>query len=86
MRQLPWKTFWVRLGSYPVARRFRIKLHQKDLNNALITGKELGVPLPVTALVQQMLGSLMNQGKGDHDHAAIANFIEDMAGITIAEG
>ncbi len=65
---------------------FRVKLHQKDLNNALITGKELGVPLPVTALVQQMLGSLMNQGKGDHDHAAIANFIEDMAGITIAEG
>ena len=64
---------------------FRIKLHQKDLNNALITGKELGVPLPVTALVQQMLGSLMNQGKGDMDHAAIANFIEDMAGITIAE-
>ena len=65
---------------------FRIKLHQKDLNNALITGKELGVPLPVTALVQQMLGSLMNDGKGEMDHAAIANFIEDMAGITIAEG
>ena len=28
---------------------FRIRLHQKDLNNALLTGKELGVPLPVTA-------------------------------------
>jgi len=63
---------------------FRIKLHQKDLNNALITGKELGVPLPVTGLVQQMIGSLMNEGKGESDHAAIANFIEDMAGITIA--
>ena len=65
---------------------FRVKLHQKDLNNALITGKELGVPLPVTALVQQMIGSLMNEGKGDNDHAAIANFIEDMAGTTIAGG
>ena len=65
---------------------FRIRLHQKDLNNALITGKELGVPLPVTALVQQMIGSLMNEGKGDMDHSAIANFIEDMAGVTIAEG
>lgn len=63
---------------------FRLKLHQKDLNNALITGKELGVPLPVTALVQQMIGSLMNEGKGDNDHAAIANFIEDMAATTIA--
>jgi 2-hydroxy-3-oxopropionate reductase len=63
---------------------FRIKLHQKDLHNALLTGKELGVPLPVTSLVQQMIGSLMNDGKGDLDHSAIANFIEDMAGITVS--
>lgn len=63
---------------------FRIKLHQKDLHNALLTGKELGVPLPVTSLVQQMIGSLMNDGKGDLDHSAIANFIEDMAGIAVS--
>jgi 2-hydroxy-3-oxopropionate reductase len=65
---------------------FRIRLHQKDLANALITGKELGVPLPVTALVQQMIGALVNKGKGDADHSAIANFIEEMADITIAGG
>ena len=63
---------------------FRIRLHQKDLHNALLTGKELGVPLPVTGLVQQMLGALMNDGKGDSDHSAIANFIEGMAGISIS--
>jgi 2-hydroxy-3-oxopropionate reductase len=63
---------------------FRIRLHQKDLANALLTGKELGVPLPVTALVQQMIGALVNKGKGDADHSAIANFIEEMADITIA--
>ena len=63
---------------------FRIRLHQKDLHNALLTGKELGVPLPVTALVQQMLGALMNDGKADADHSAIANFIEDMAGTTVS--
>ena len=63
---------------------FRIRLHQKDLHNALLTGKELGVPLPVTSLVQQMLGALMNDGKADADHSAIANFLEDMAGITIS--
>jgi 2-hydroxy-3-oxopropionate reductase len=63
---------------------FRIRLHQKDLNNALLTGKELGVPLPVTALVQQMIGALVNGGKGDSDHSAIANFIEEMAGVKIA--
>ena len=63
---------------------FRLRLHQKDLNNALLTGKELDVPLPVTALVQQMIGALVNRGKGDDDHSAIANFIEEMAGTTVA--
>ena len=62
---------------------FRIRLHQKDLNNALLTGKELGVPLPVTALVQQMIGALVVGGKGDRDHSAIATFIEDMAATKI---
>ena len=62
---------------------FRLELHQKDLQNALLTGKELGVPLPVTSLVQQMIGSLVVNGKGDRDHSAIATFIEDMAGTKI---
>ena len=62
---------------------FRIRLHQKDLANALLTGKELGVPLPVTALVQQMLGALVNNGKGELDHSGIATFIEDMAATKI---
>lgn len=63
---------------------FRVKLHQKDLHNALLTGKELGVPLPVTSLVQQMLGALMSEEKGDLDHSALANVIETMANVTIS--
>ena len=63
---------------------FRIALHHKDLNNAILTAHDLGVSLPVTSLVQQMLVSLMNEGKGAADHSAIANFIEDMAGVKIA--
>ena len=64
---------------------FRIVLHQKDLHNAILTGKDVGVPLMVTAMVQQILGSLINDGKGNSDHSAIANFMEDMAGVTIAD-
>ena len=64
---------------------FRVRLHQKDLHNALLTGKELGVPLPVTGLVQQMLGSLMNDGNADSDHSAIARFLEGMAGVAISD-
>ncbi|MDA1188883.1 MAG: 2-hydroxy-3-oxopropionate reductase [Chloroflexi bacterium] len=63
---------------------FRIKLHQKDLHNALLTGKDLGVSLPVAGLVQQMISSLMTNGKGESDHSAIANFIEDASKTTIS--
>ena len=65
---------------------FRIRLHQKDLQNALLTGKDLGVPLPVTGLVQQMIGALMNKGMGEKDHSGIVRFLEDMAGVEIKKG
>jgi 2-hydroxy-3-oxopropionate reductase len=64
---------------------FRIKLHQKDLNNALMTAKELGVSIPVTGLIQQMITSLVNEGKGELDHSGIATFIENISGIKISE-
>jgi 2-hydroxy-3-oxopropionate reductase len=58
---------------------FRIRLHQKDLRNALLTAESKKVALPLTSLVQQMLMALMNRGSGDLDHSAIFNFIEEMA-------
>ena len=62
---------------------FRINLHQKDLRNALLAAESLKVALPITSLVQQMLVSLINDGKGNLDHSAIATYIEEMAGIEI---
>jgi 2-hydroxy-3-oxopropionate reductase len=62
---------------------FRIRLHQKDLRNALQVAESMKVALPLTGLVQQMLMALMNQGKGDLDHSAIATFIEGLAGIEV---
>ena len=62
---------------------FRIRLHQKDLRNALLAGESLKVGLPLTSLVQQMLMSLMNEGKGDLDHSAIVTFIERMASTEV---
>jgi 2-hydroxy-3-oxopropionate reductase len=49
---------------------FRVRLHQKDLRNVLQTAQELNVPLPVTALLQQMLGALVNEGEAEAEHAA----------------
>jgi 2-hydroxy-3-oxopropionate reductase len=62
---------------------FRIRLHQKDLRNALLAAESLKVPLPLTSLVQQMLMALMNGGKGDLDHSAIVQFLEQAAGAEI---
>jgi 2-hydroxy-3-oxopropionate reductase len=58
---------------------FRIRLHQKDLRNALLTAESKKVALPLTSLVQQILIALMNRGEGDLDHSAIFKFIDDMA-------
>ena len=65
---------------------FRIRLHQKDLRNVLQTAQELNVPLPVTALVQQMLGSLINDGDQDADHAAILHFVEKLSHVEVRKG
>ena len=62
---------------------FRIRLHQKDLRNALLAAESLKVSLPLTSTVQNMLVSLMNSGKGDLDHSAIVQFIEQMSAIEV---
>ena len=62
---------------------FKIKLHHKDLQNALSTAKDLGVPLPLSSFVQQIFLSLMTEGRGEEDHSALATFFEKMAKVEI---
>jgi len=59
---------------------FRIELHHKDLGIALATAREVGVPLPVTALVDQMLQELQVKDRGALDHSALLTVLEDAAG------
>ncbi|MBA3610042.1 MAG: 2-hydroxy-3-oxopropionate reductase [Rubrobacter sp.] len=65
---------------------FRIELHHKDLGIALATGREYGVSLPVTAVVDQMLETLKAKGRGDRDHSAILTLIEEQAQHEIGSG
>lgn len=62
---------------------FRIRLHQKDLRNALLAAESMKVSLPFTSLVQQALIALMNTGRGELDHSAIVNFLEDLAQVEV---
>jgi len=62
---------------------FRINLHIKDLANVLETSHGIGVPLPLTAAVMEILQALKVDGMGELDHGAIVRFYEKLAKIEV---
>jgi 2-hydroxy-3-oxopropionate reductase len=64
---------------------FRIKLHIKDLKNALIAGRELGIPLPATALAQAFFEACDAAGRGNLDHGALITVTEELAKAQVGE-
>ena len=62
---------------------FKIDLHIKDLANAIETGHEVGVPLPLTTQVMEILQALKVDGKGQNDHSGIVQFYEKLAQIEV---
>jgi len=61
----------------------KVEFHLKDLGIALEAGKEYSVPLPVTAVVDQMFGALVAKGRSGWDHSAVLTLIEEWAGHDI---
>jgi 2-hydroxy-3-oxopropionate reductase len=55
----------------------KVEYHRKDLGIALAAGREHGAALPVTALVDQMFGTLVAKGRGGWDHSALITLIEE---------
>jgi 2-hydroxy-3-oxopropionate reductase len=62
---------------------FRIELHVKDLANVLETSHELGVPLPLTASVMELMQALKVDGMGDLDHGGLIRYYEKLAKIEV---
>ncbi|GHV43325.1 2-hydroxy-3-oxopropionate reductase [Spirochaetia bacterium] len=62
---------------------FRIELHIKDLQNALDTAHNLGVPIPLTAEVMETLQGLKTDGFAANDHSAIVRHYEKLAKIEV---
>ena len=58
---------------------FRIELHIKDLANAIETGHEVGVPLPLTSQIMEIMQALKVDGKAGNDHSGIAEYYEKLA-------
>ena len=59
----------------------KVEYHRKDLGIALAAGREYGVTLPVTALVDQMFGILEARGRHGWDHSALLSLIEEGSGV-----
>lgn len=62
---------------------FRIELHIKDMANALDTAHELGVPVPLSSVVMEIMQALKTDGKAANDHGGIIQFYEQLAKIQV---
>lgn len=62
---------------------FRISLHIKDLNNVLETSHEIGVPLPLTAAVMEMMQALKVDGLGECDHGSLVRYYEKLSKVEV---
>jgi 3-hydroxyisobutyrate dehydrogenase len=60
---------------------FDCHMMQKDMNLALDLGRELEVPLPTTAVTNQLLTAANAMGLGDKDFAILFDVLAAMAGI-----
>jgi 2-hydroxy-3-oxopropionate reductase len=65
---------------------FRLNLHIKDLRNALDTSHEIGVPLPLTSAVMEIMQALKVDGLGENDHGSLIQYYEKMAKVEVKRG
>jgi 2-hydroxy-3-oxopropionate reductase len=60
---------------------FKIDLHFKDLGLIMEASRTLGVPVPCTAVVQELFNAVRVKGGGGLDHSGIITLLEELAGI-----
>jgi 2-hydroxy-3-oxopropionate reductase len=64
---------------------FRIRLHLKDLKNALELARETNVALPAAAQVEQLMRAMVAAGRADYDHSGLVTIIEDLAAFRLTD-
>lgn len=60
---------------------FKIKLHRKDMNIALQTGREFSVPLMGSAQVAANMDAIIAQGNGELDHSSLYSLLATLSGL-----
>lgn len=64
---------------------FKIDLHIKDLQNALDTSHKIGLSLPLTSIIMEILQALKIDGQGKSDHSAIIKYYEKINNIILGD-
>lgn len=64
---------------------FRLALHHKDLGIASSAARDAGVTLPLGAVAEQLVGSMVARGHGGLDHTALITLVEDLSGRSIGQ-
>ena len=64
---------------------FRIRLHLKDLKNALELARETNVALPAAAQVEQLMRAMAAAGRADYDHSGLVTLVEDLAAFRLTD-
>src|SRR3989442_858411 len=57
-------------------------LDREDLGLIMESSRALGVPLPTTAVVQELFNAMRVKGRGGLDHSGIITLLEDLAGAS----
>jgi 3-hydroxyisobutyrate dehydrogenase-like beta-hydroxyacid dehydrogenase len=60
---------------------FDVNMMQKDMNLALELGRELDVPLPTTATVNELLTAARGLGLEHRDFAIVFDVLAKLAGV-----
>lgn len=70
-------------GNYQAAASFGIGLSRKDVGLATELGRRHNVPMPIAALVEQMMIQAINRGWSHQSTAALFRLQEEAAGIEV---
>ena len=70
-------------GSYEASASFGIGLSRKDVGLATALGRQHNVPMPIAALVEQIMIQAINRGWSEQSTASLFRLQEEAAGIEV---
>ena len=70
-------------GNYEAPASFDIALSRKDVGLATALGRQHNVPMPIAALVEQIMMKAIGRGWSDQSTASLFRLQEEAAGIEV---